>query len=58
MILTEEQVNQTRFDKYVEGYLKKDDVVDPYVERLLRRATPEAAPHAAARVASRTSTSC
>jgi len=41
-ILTEEQVNQTRFDQYVEGYLKKDDVVDPYVEKLLRQATPEA----------------
>ena len=42
VILTEEQVNQTRFDQYVEGYLKKDDVVDPYIEKLLRRATPEA----------------
>jgi hypothetical protein len=41
-ILTEEQVNHTRFDKYVEGYLKKDDLVDPYVERLLRQSTPEA----------------
>jgi hypothetical protein len=41
-ILTEEQVNQTRFDQYVEGYLRKDDVVDPYVEKLLRQATPEA----------------
>src|SRR5262245_65183358 len=41
-ILTEEQVNQTRFDQYVEGYLRKDDVVDPYIEKLLRLATPEA----------------
>jgi len=41
-ILTEDQVNLTRFDKYVEGYLKKDDLVDPYVEKLLRQATPEA----------------
>src|SRR6266508_1227678 len=41
-ILSEEQVNQTRFDKYVEGYLKKDDVVDPYVEKLLRQSSPEA----------------
>ncbi len=41
-ILTEEQVNQTRFDKYVESYLKKDDVVDPYIEKLLRQSTPEA----------------
>jgi hypothetical protein len=41
-ILSEEQVNQTRFDKYVEGYLNKDDVVDPYVEKLLRQSSPEA----------------
>jgi hypothetical protein len=41
-ILTEDQVNQTRFDKYMEGYLKKDEVVDPYVEKLLRQSTPEA----------------
>ncbi len=42
-ILTEEQVNQTRFDKYVENYLKKDEApsVDPYVEKLLRQTTPE-----------------
>jgi hypothetical protein len=40
-ILTEEQVNHARFDKYVEGYLKKDDVVDPYVEKLLRQTSPE-----------------
>ncbi len=42
-ILTEEQVNQARFDKYVESYLKKDDLVDPYVEKLLRQTNPEAA---------------
>jgi hypothetical protein len=41
-ILTEEHVNLTRFDKYVEGYLKKDDSTDPYVERLLRQTNPEA----------------
>jgi hypothetical protein len=40
-ILSEEAVNQTRFDKYVEGYLKKDDIVDPYIGKLLRQATPE-----------------
>jgi hypothetical protein len=40
-ILTEEQVNHARFDKYVENFLKKDDVVDPYVEKLLRQTTPE-----------------
>src|SRR5215510_8345897 len=41
-ILTEDQVNLTRFDKYVESYLKKDDVVDPYIEKLVRQSTPEA----------------
>jgi hypothetical protein len=41
-ILTEDQVNLARFDQYVESYLKKDDSVDPYVEKLLRQATPEA----------------
>jgi len=41
-ILTEEQVNVTQFDKYVESYLKKDEVVDPYIERMLRQSTPEA----------------
>ena len=40
-ILSEEQVNQTRFDNYVESYLKKDDVVDPYIEKLVRQSTPE-----------------
>ena len=28
-ILTEEQVNLTRFDQYLEGYLKKDDMRRP-----------------------------
>ena len=41
-ILTEDHVNLTRFDKYVEGYLKKDDAVDPYIEKLIRQSTPEA----------------
>jgi hypothetical protein len=41
-ILSQDQVNLARFDKYVESYLKKDDVVDPYVEKLLRFSTPEA----------------
>jgi hypothetical protein len=41
-ILTEDQVNLARFDKYVEGYLKKDDVTDPYLEKLVRQSTPEA----------------
>lgn len=42
-VLTEDQVNQTRFGIYLEGYLKKDDVVDPFVEKLLRQTTPESA---------------
>jgi hypothetical protein len=40
-IQTEEQVNQTRFGKYIEAYLKKDEFVDPYVERLLYQSNPE-----------------
>src|SRR5919112_382155 len=36
------QVHLARFDKYVEGYLKKDDVTDPYLEKLVRQSTPEA----------------
>ena len=40
-ILTEDQVNLARFDKYVESYLKKDEVVDPYIEKLVRLSTPE-----------------
>ncbi len=41
-VLSEERLNQTRFDHYLESHLKKDDVVDPYVEKLLRQSTPEA----------------
>lgn len=42
-VLTEDQVNQTRFGLYLEGYLKRDDTVDPLVQKLLRQTTPEAA---------------
>jgi hypothetical protein len=41
-VLTEEQVNQTRFGQYVEGFLKGDDAVDPYVQKLLRLSGPQA----------------
>ncbi len=41
-ILSEDQVNLTRFDKYIEGYLKKDDVVDPFIEKVVRQSTAEA----------------
>src|SRR5262245_33340990 len=42
-ILTEEQVDLARFDRYVDGYLRRDEVnVDPYIGRLIRQTTPEA----------------
>ncbi len=41
-VLTEDQVNEARFGLYVDGYLKKDETVDPFVAKLLRQATPEA----------------
>ena len=41
-VLTEDQVNEARFGMYVDGYLKKDETVDPFVLKLLRQATPEA----------------
>src|SRR4029078_9142715 len=42
-ILTEEHANQARSGQYVEVSLKKDDVTDPYVEKLLRQSSPESA---------------
>ncbi len=42
-ILTEEQVDMTRFDRYVETSLAKDEGLDPYIQKLIRRTTPEAA---------------
>jgi hypothetical protein len=42
-ILTEEQVDLARFDRYIEGYLRRDEGgVDPYISRLIRQTTPEA----------------
>lgn len=41
-ILTEEQVNQAWFDKYIESYLRKDEVTDPHLARLLRQSSAEA----------------
>jgi hypothetical protein len=35
-------LSEARFNKYIEGYLKKDDVTDPYIGKLLRQTTPEA----------------
>ncbi len=41
-ILTEDQLNQARFDRYVETWMKKDETLDPYVEKMIRLSTPEA----------------
>jgi hypothetical protein len=42
-ILTEERVDLARFDRYVEGFLRRDEgLVDPYITRLIRQTTPEA----------------
>jgi hypothetical protein len=42
-ILTEERVDQTRFDRYVEASFARDETLDPYIEKLVRYTTPEAA---------------
>lgn len=42
-ILSEDEINAARFGRYLDSYLKRDDVFDPFVEKLLRRTTPEAA---------------
>jgi hypothetical protein len=42
-ILTEEQVDLTRFDRFVETSLARDEGLDPYIEKLVRLTTPEAA---------------
>lgn len=41
-LASEDQVNQERFDKYVENFLREGDIVDPYVARLLRQKSPQA----------------
>lgn len=42
LLSSEDQVSQERFDKYVENFLKTDDIADPYVARLLRQNSPQA----------------
>jgi len=42
-ILTEERVDLNRFDRYVESNLAIEEGLDPYIEKLVRQATPEAA---------------
>ncbi len=48
-ILTEEQVDLARFDRYIEGYLQKDEVVDPYIEKLHPADHARGGPHPPAR---------
>ncbi len=42
-ILSEEHVDLTRFDRYVEASFARDEGLDPYIEKLVKNATPEAA---------------
>jgi len=42
-ILSEEQVDLARFDRYVESNLSTDEGLDPYIEKLVRHAMPETA---------------
>ena len=42
-ILTEEHVDLTRFDRYVESSLAHGESLDPYIEKLVRHTTPETA---------------
>jgi hypothetical protein len=43
LLSSEDQVSHERFEKYVENFLKRDDIADPYVARLLRQASPQSA---------------
>lgn len=42
LLSSEDEVSWERFEKYVENFLKTDDITDPYVARLLRQASPQA----------------
>lgn len=42
LLSSEDQVSQERFEKYVENFLKTDEIADPYVARLLRHSSPQA----------------
>lgn len=41
-LASEDQVNQERFDKYVENFLRDGYVTDPYIARLLHQSSPQA----------------
>ena len=42
-ILSEEQVDLARFDRYVESNLSTEEGLDPYIEKLIRHTLPETA---------------
>lgn len=42
-ILSEEHVDLTRFDRYVEASFAHEEGLDPYIEKLVKHTTPEAA---------------
>jgi len=42
-ILSEERVDLTRFDRFVESSLSVEEGLDPYIEKLVRHTTPETA---------------
>jgi hypothetical protein len=42
-ILSEEQVDLARFDRYVESNLSTEEGLDPYIEKLVRHTMPETA---------------
>jgi hypothetical protein len=42
-ILSEERVDLTRFDRFVESSLSIEEGLDPYIEKLVRHTTPETA---------------
>jgi hypothetical protein len=42
-ILTEDRLDLDRFDRYVESSLAVEEGLDPYIEKLVRSATPETA---------------
>ena len=42
-LLSEDQVDLARFDRYVESNLNVDEGLDPYIEKLIRHTMPETA---------------
>jgi predicted DNA-binding transcriptional regulator len=40
-LMTEERADLNRFDRYIEGYLKREFVSDGFIEKLMQQPTPE-----------------